>query len=149
MKSHSLWIAGALTVLLTVNTCSQEKSPDRKYFSDIVTIQHADFSKLEKKYAACLDSENNGVVESALAHVAMFKLMYPVKDFSVLKRAIGRVAERSDSQEIRYKAFLVSSLFRNPKQFAGIARTDYESPDELFSALGRNLHDAIVSNLAR
>ena len=104
---------------------------------------------MEKKYAECLKSENDGVVESALAHVAMFKLMYPVKELAQLKREVDRIATRHSSNEIRYKAYVVASLFENPRLFAGEARTDYDSPDDLFAALSGQLHRVIVSNMSK
>jgi len=147
MKKNSTLLVATVVVLMVGSAHSQENSPQRGYFPDIVSIQQADYSIMEKKYAECLKSENDGVVESALAHVAMFKLMYPVKELAQLKREVDRVATRHSSNEIRYKAYVVASLFENPRLFAGEARTDYDSPDDLFAALSGQLHRVIVSNM--
>ena len=149
MKKNSTLIVAMAVALITASTYSQESRPQRGYFPDIVSIQQADYSILEKKYAECLKSENEGVVKSALAHIAMVKLMYPVKALDQLKREIDRVAARHSSNEIRYKAYVVASLFENPKLFAGEARTDYDSPDDLFAALSGQLHRVIVSNMSK
>ncbi len=146
MKAHKMLWFVVVAATVATNAFAQSENKERPYFPDIVTIQKADYSRLEKKYAACLSYENDGVVESALAHIAMFKLMYPVKELRVLERAVKAVADQNPSPEIRYKAYLVSSLFENPRQFASEARRNYESPDELFGALATKIHDVLVSN---
>lgn len=152
MKLNTMSYVATITVLLTVTAYAQApiaEPGERAYFSDILTIQQADFAKIEKKYAVCFSSANDGVVESALAHAAMFKLMYPVKELAVLKRAVENVAATNSSPEVRYKAYLVQSLYANPKQFVSKARTDYASPDELFGALASAMYDVIVSNMTK
>ena len=149
MKANKMfWFAVAAATFAT-NAFAQTDATERPYFPDIITIQKADYSKLEKKYAACLSSENEGVVESALAHIAMFKLMYPVKEFGILERAVKVVADQNPSPEIRYRAYLVSSLYENPKQFVNEARTSYSNPDELFDALASRMNQAIVSRMEK
>ncbi len=118
---------------------------ERSYFSDILTIQQANYERLEKLYAAALNSENEGVVESALAHVAMFKLMYPVREFSILHRAVEHVMKSHASPAIRHQAHLVDVVYESPAMFAQAARTTYQSPDELFDELAAQVHQSIVS----
>ena len=149
MKTTKMFWIAVVAALAATNLYAQSADSERSYFSDIVTIQKADYAKLEKKYAACLSSENDGVVESALAHIAMFKLMYPVKEFNVLEKAVREVAAKNSSPEIRYKAYLVVSLFENPEQFASQACSKYNSPDDLFGALATRIHDVIVSNVTK
>ncbi len=150
MKAYMIVYVAIVAATLTMGAQAQpNESPERAYFPDVLTIQSANYALLEKKYADCLNSENDGVVESALAHVAMFKLMYPVKELATLKRAVEQVAARHDSKEIRYKAYLVSSLYENPKQFVNEARTSYANPDELFGALASRMNETIVSRMEK
>jgi hypothetical protein len=146
MKANTMFWSVVVAAAIATSALAQNGAKEIAYFSDIVTIQKADYSKLEKKYASTLSSENLGVVESGLAHIAMFKLMYPVKEFSVLEQAVKDVAAKNPSPEIRYKAYLVMSLFKNPAQFASQACSNYNSPDDLFGALATRIHDVIVSN---
>lgn len=136
-------------LLFATTAKAQNNAPERPYFPDIVAIQKADYSTAEGSYASCLKSDNGGVVESALAHIAMLKLMYPVREFNILAKAVAALAASDASPEIRYKAYLVKSLLNDPKQFASEARTDYASPDALFGALAARMHDVIVSNMTK
>jgi hypothetical protein len=150
MKAYKMLFVATVAAALTTAAYAQNArnaKVSESYFSDVVSIQTAELATAERNYAACLASGNEGVVESALSHVAMMKLMYPVKEFAKLQRAVAKVESESPSQETRYKAYLVSALFNNPKQFASEARTDYNSPDELFGSLATRIHQVIVSNM--
>lgn len=152
MNAYKVLFVASVTAVLTASVCAQPaknlNSAD-SYFSDIVSIQTANLGRAERNYAACLGSDNEGVVESALSQVAMMKLMYPVKEFRKLEVAVAEVASENASSEIRYKAFLVGVLLSNPKQFASEARTNYYGPDELFGALASRIHQVIVSNMTK
>jgi hypothetical protein len=140
---QTYWIV--FLAVLAVSTGANAQS----YFSDVVAIQTTNLSTAEKQYAACLRMENDGVVESALAHVAMLKLMYPVKELATVAREVRNLMKNNASAEIRYKAYVVNHLISNPKLFASEARTTYESPDELFGALAARLHDVVAGNMAK
>ncbi len=144
------WVLAVAVVAMSLRALAQDSpesavSAERAYFPDILTIQRANYERLEKLYAAALNSENEGVVESALAHVAMFKLMYPVRELSILHRAVERIMKSHASPAIRHQAYLVDVVYESPAMFAQAARTTYESPDELFDELAAQVHESIVS----
>ena len=109
------------------------------YFASPTSYSHANTAKAERGYMACIATANDGVVESALAHVAMMKLAIPENDYRLLKSRVAEVARTAASPETRYKAFLTGTVLENPDIFAGVARTGYESADELFGALASRL----------
>ena len=153
MKTNYVLLSAMIAAAIAIGTQTQaqggvaaEKTKERHYFPDVLVIQTADYAVLEKKYAACLNSENDGVVESALAHMAIFKLMYPIKEFRTLQRAIETAAHQHPSLEIRAKAKLVMALYETPEIFVSEARTDYASPTELFETLASKFLGTIVSN---
>ncbi|MEO8168435.1 MAG: hypothetical protein ABI623_09315 [bacterium] len=135
MKTYKALYAGILAVALSTGVQAQNSTNEPAYFSDLIALQSASTATVEKGYMYSLRSENEGVVESALAHIASLKLAYPVKEFGKLRSEIQKIARTHASQEVRYKAFLVASLLKNPWQFAADARVEYATPDELFGAL--------------
>lgn len=150
MKAYTLISAAIISVALSTGAYAQpvkSQSDETRYFSDVVSIHTTDLEKAEMRYAACLSTGNDGVVESALAHVAMLKLMYPVKDFKTVMQKVKSIEETASSAELRYKAYLVRTLFSNPKQFAADARTSYDSPDDLFGTLANRLNRVIADGL--
>ncbi|MBI5474722.1 MAG: hypothetical protein HY961_20475 [Ignavibacteriae bacterium] len=140
----SLSVAGQHAV--AQENSAESGSNERPYFSDIVTIQQANFARLERMYAVALTSENDGVVESALAHAAVFKLLYPIKEFAVLHRAIEHLEQTHASSTIRHWALVVDRLYESPEQFARCIRT-FDSPDDLFDELGAQLSRSLVGNM--
>ena len=105
------------------------------YFPDSARYARANPAKTAGSYNAALRSANAGVVESALAHVAMIKLTMPGCDIRPVAEAVSAVERRGASKELRYKAWIVRTLLDKPELFAGIAKTGYPEPDALFGAL--------------
>lgn len=147
MKTNK--IAYAVLVISTLSVAAFSQTNSSSYFSVPNSIRESNLSKAEKQYFSCLKSVNDGVVESALAHVAMLKLMNPDRDFASVAPVVDMVAGKNSSPEIRYKAYLVSNVLRNPELFSGDTRTDYESPDELFSVLASRMSALIASSIEK
>ncbi|MBX2989662.1 MAG: hypothetical protein KF749_00690 [Bacteroidetes bacterium] len=147
MKTKKM--AYAVLVMSTLSVAAFSQTNSGTYFSEASSVRGANLAKAEKQYANCLKSANDGVVESALAHVALLKLMNPERDFALVAPAVDVVAGTNPSPEIRYKAYLVSNVLRNPELFSGEARTSYESPDELFSVLASRMSALIASAIGK
>ena len=147
MKKYGMLLVALVAVSqLAAAQVNENQSGDVKYFSDITSIQTANLAAAEKGYCACLKSENEGVIESGLAHVAMLKLVFPSNEFKGLCRQVEKVAMNSRSLEMRYKAYLVSTLLQNPGLFTNEANNHFESPDELFGALASRMQQIVASN---
>lgn len=147
MKTNK--IAYTVLVISTLSVAAFSQTNSNSYFSEANSIRESNLLKAEKRYSNCLKSANDGVVESALAHVAMLKLMNPENDFALVASAVDMVAGKNLSPEIRYKAYLVSNVLHNPELFSGDARTSYESPDELFSVLASRMSALIASSIGK
>ena len=105
------------------------------YFPNSARYACSNAAKAAGLYIPALRSGNTGVVESALAHVAMIKLTIPACDMAPVKGTITAVERRGSTRELRYKAWIVRTLIDNPEEFAGVATTGYTEPDALFGAL--------------
>ena len=123
----------AVTIAMMI--ASAASASERHFFSDSATYVHVGASRAAGFYAAALASSNPGVVESALAHVAMIALTMPDSDMSAARACVAAIERKAPTRETRYKAWVVRSLMDNPKLFAGMAKAGYEDPDALFAAL--------------
>ena len=70
--------------------------------------------RAKKGYLHSLNSDNEGIVESALFYVLKFKLTYPGLDVSEIGERINEVAQNGDTPEIRYKAYIAVNYLNNP-----------------------------------
>lgn len=134
MKTYAAVIA---TMVLAATVSAQTTSV--KYFADESRYSSPNALRAERGYTVCLGSENDGVVESALAHITMMKLMKTTDDNKAVRTKVTVLARTASSPELRYKAFLTKSVLENPEMFKSMATTAYASPDELFGAVASRM----------
>jgi len=114
------------------------------YFSRPEKYRMMDVRKASRNYAKCLKSENDGIVESALAHVAYTRLILPTADLKDLREAVEGLTNADRSPVIRYKAYLASMVFVNPGLFTRTAATNYADGDEFFAAIAFQLRHSLL-----
>ena len=95
-------------VMIAATMSAQGANTEQGYFANVA--RHNDVSAINagQRYLSCLQSNNEGVVESALAHVAMMKLAVPGGKYDALKTKVSQIARRAATPELRYKAFLTA-----------------------------------------
>jgi hypothetical protein len=141
MKTKTL-IAAAMILL------SLQSAEAQKYFSDFRSHSHANLDRAAKYYLASLDAENEGVVESALAHIARMKMYFPEMAFEHIAAKVADLSVSGSTPRIRYQAYLVNAIFSTPSVFAEESRRDYESPEALFSAVAERLRSTLLGTTA-
>jgi hypothetical protein len=100
----------------------------------IATMSHVRLENAKKCYLECLESSNEGVVQSALGIVLQWRLLNPQEDLSRLERKINDLGLNGSSPAIRFKASMASLVMENP----GIANVDAAACDDcgqLFDAV--------------
>lgn len=135
----------AMMIMATIaNAGDNANASDKSYFSDAAAYKCINTTKIMNTYLSCLSSENEGVVESALAHVAMLKLMLPGCDFKAVNAKVAEVSLKAASAETRYKAFLTKTVLEEPGMFIRIEETRYSDADELFGALASKMSETLA-----
>jgi hypothetical protein len=137
MKTYAVLVAA---LLFTSLGSAQEV----KYFSDLRYHQKANLEKAVDHFTECLKSSNEGVVESALAHIARMKLYLPERRFDSLAERICLLSTEGPTPRIRYEAYLVCSLFTTTALFSAESRMEFNDPGELFTALSRKLQENLT-----
>jgi hypothetical protein len=127
-------------LLLTTSALAQEPA----YFSGYASHQQTNLDRAVTRYLECLESPNDGVVESGLAHIGRMKLYYPERRFPEIEKTVGLLATYGRTPALRYRAYLIGTLFTNPSAFSTEARSDFRSPDELFSAIAMKLQQTLL-----
>jgi hypothetical protein len=101
---------------------------------------------VDKNYTVTLESENERIVESALAIVTMVKLDLPQDELPMLKGKIDDLVTSGPSPVIRYKAYIASAVFTNPAMFKQESARNYNDSNELFGALSERLSQTLLSS---
>lgn len=113
------------------------------YFAQKASIESADLGKIARLYEWALESKNQGVVESALAHLAHIRIVAPEADLGDVETSMTSLVRHADSYSVRTKAGLALRVFAQPGAFRNLADRDFNSPDELFEAVAQRIGPAI------
>ena len=131
--------AAAVVAMMMVTVTVQAQNVSAAYFGDPGRYEQIGTRKMERAYRVALKSENEGVVESALAHVAMMKLLLPAANHDAVKEQVVRVARSAAAPELRYKAHLTCMVLDRPEMFREMPRKGYATADELFGSVASTL----------
>ena len=145
MKGFSL---AAGLILAAASAMGQASTPqtsqDRPCFSHELNYNKAKMPAAKRNYLWTLQSDNDGVVESVLAHVTQMRIMVPQEDMKDIEAILGRLALNGRTPIIRYKAYLATQVFASPELFDEITKADYESSDQFFTALASRLQKTML-----
>jgi len=142
MKRSALVFAAALAASVTGGFAQANDTPP--CFSAPEKYQNADLGRLEVAYLYSLGSDNNGVVESAIAQVAWMQMARPDVQVNGLKAALGCLSVNGRTPSIRFKAYLAGLVIDDPSMFALEGEGEYGTDGELFSALSGRLQKALI-----
>ena len=99
----------------------------------------------DRTYAPSLTSDNDGVVESAIAQSVAAKLALPDGKFEAIREKLGSLAVHGRTPAIRYKAYLAGLVLENPELFAGAECALFSTTDQLFASLSTRVQKQLLS----
>lgn len=118
----------------------------------IVAVSLAAFAQTETaienapdNYLKALKSDNDGMVESAIFHTIKYKLYYPEQNTAGLEKEIEKLTRYSNSETIRYKAFLATQFLKNDSLMDRIEKEDYKNEADFFKMLGVELNEHFLA----
>jgi hypothetical protein len=147
MKARTMLAAALLIGAVTLPAVAQEErtpKSEQTYFSSLDSYRHANLTVLCRNFRACLDSQNDGVVESAIAHIIRMKMYLKSEDFTDLKSAIDWLSVAGRTPAIRYKAYLASLVLDNPNWFKDECCKEYSGAEEMFTTLAKRLQQTLI-----
>jgi hypothetical protein len=147
MKPTVLFLAGAVMLASASTAASQEseKAAAKKTYT-VPCSWKGDSRLIVNRYRDCLKSDNQGVVEAALAHILWMRVAAPCVDVTPLKADVERLSVKGKPATIRLRAYLTAMVFENPDEFKGIAQREYEGPNDLFASVTDQMYAADSEN---
>ena len=147
-------IAIVLGLTLAASTAFSQGSSDqtnhqRSFFCDAKAYATANIAQAKKGFLWSTKSDNNGVVEAALAHITHMRIMLPEEDMKNLESAVTLFVRGGQTPVIRYKAYLASLVFANPGMFRSTATETYNGCNEFFCAIATQLQQSLLSHSAQ
>jgi hypothetical protein len=147
MKRTTIVTAALLAAATTAGFA--QMSAERPYFPAAERYQNVNTQSLERTFVFSLGSTNDGVVESAIAHVAKLKMELPNASMERVKAALGCLSVNGRTAGIRYRAYLAGLVFDDPKLFAKDASQNYANSEEFFAALSGRLQTELLGSIDR
>jgi hypothetical protein len=141
MKTHKALIFG---LALTAAVAAQAQDLAELSKAEIPHPREAsrkvlNFQKVEANYLLTLNSDIPGVVESALGHVTLMRIVYPTQDLRKIQEKLYDLAAQGATHSIRHKAFTAMQVFANPFAFKKAIRVGQTCGDGLLEDLASQL----------
>jgi hypothetical protein len=118
--TRALFIGLALTAAVTA--CAQdiaEMSKSSSSHASRESYRVLNIQKAEINYLVDLNSPLPSVVESALGHVTLMRILYPKQDLREIQEKLYDLASQGATKSVRHKAFTAMQVFANPSAFSG------------------------------
>jgi len=94
-------------------------------------------------YSNALNSNNDGVIESAIENLVKLKIHAPDLDFSKVTKRLDQLTEQGNTREIKYKSFIAYLYLEDAERFNWIASEDRDKKlkivEELFVRLEKQI----------
>jgi len=100
------------------------------------------FEQAKKCYLNALDSENQGVRDSAILQVVKVKVKYPDENYQTIIRKLQKLSKRDDVFYIRTHAYLACEFFKHPELAQMINPADYQVPAFFFDQLYQKITES-------
>ena len=147
MKVGTLVVAG-LMLAMTAGTPRTNAGDLGNAAEALTTMTQAQVEFAKKSYLDCLNSTNEGVVQSAIGIILQWRLINPQEDLSKLERKISDLALNGGSPEVRFKASLASLVMDNPA-VVNFDAASCEDCTELFDAITGSLRQMMIGHSLR
>ena len=145
MKLNGMMLAAMILTGACSAPAANGPRPEAAYFSSAERHETASPAMIERNYLACLVSDNNGTVESAIAHLVKIKLDAPAYSSTKTRETLRKLAMEGRTQAIRYKAYLAGLVMDDPEGFRVSGCRSCETPRELFAAVASFAEESALS----
>ena len=146
MKTYKIIAAALIFVTLPAigQPATEYKPGTEGYFCRAESYRTMDFTKASRNYELCLSSDNDGIVESALAHIAYTRLVLPAADLTGVRETVEKLTISDRAPVIRYKAYLASMVLASPGLFSQTVERTYADSNEFFAAVDAQLRHTLL-----
>ena len=99
-----------------------------------------------KSYTKSLKSDNVGIVESAVFHIAKLKLLFPEEATGAALAELENLSESGASESIRFKAYLATQVLEFPENFSTLEKKNYKDAEAFFLMISTELQKKLLVN---
>ena len=148
MKTFMMVAAGLLIVSTSAAGQSPKRGakPDAPAYGTVYSYEPSYLRRAALNYAVALQSDCDGVVESAIAHTTLLRMVAQQLDMGKIHSILVNLSEQGRTPAIRYKAYLATAVFDDPARFENTARRMYEDCDDFFAVVASQVHKTLLGH---
>lgn len=109
------------------------------------TFEEKRIELAKKNIAVGLQSENTGLMESAIRMTAQLKMKYPATDISALVTMLNKISVTHPIGKIRYTAYVSSIICSDPHWFLSDDSVAHASDESFFRVASGRLQQKFFS----
>jgi hypothetical protein len=102
-------------------------------------IEQQKINSAIKNYKKALESENLGMVESAIINVMSLKYHYPDCDYSSLIQPLVALEENDQSKSIRFLSYILKNYLNHPERYAWMEEAHIIFDNDLYAVLAEKV----------
>ena len=103
------------------------------------TIEQQKVNLAIKNYKKALESENPGMVESAIMNVMSLKYNYPDYDYSSLIEPLTALENNDMSKSIRFLSYILKNYLNHPERYAWMEKAHLQFDEDLYTLLAQKV----------
>jgi hypothetical protein len=148
MKTYVMIASGLLLASLsaTGQNLKREEKVDVPVYGTVYSYEPSYLRRAAVNYAAALHSDCDGVVESAIAHSTLLRIVAQHLDMSQIHSELADLADKGRTSAIRYRAYLATAVFDSPARFENTVKVKYMDSDQFFSVVASQVHKTLLGH---
>ena len=96
-----------------------------------------------KNYKKALESDNFGMIESAILNVMNLKFHYPDYDYTSLIVPLESLENNDNSKSIRLMSYIVKNYLKYPDRYAWISKAYYELDKDFYTVISEKISNQV------
>ena len=148
MKTYTMVTVGLLLVSFTSmgQDLKRNEKPDAPSYGAVYSFEPSYLRQAAQNYAVALHSDCDGVVESAITHSTLLRIVAPHLDLDQIQSKLADLAGNGRTSEIRYRAYLAAAVFDNPAKFENTLEVRYTDGDAFFRVVASQVHRTLLGH---
>jgi len=128
-----------LCVLFVLSSFAQETSQDAvQKFTEQEKVEMA-----IKNYKNALESDNLGMIESAIINVMRLKFTYPDYDYSSLLQPLALLENNDKSESVKFMSFIVKNYLEYPERYAWIEKAKLKFDKDMYAVIAQKVAEQV------
>lgn len=132
-------LSAIIVVLMLYPSFAQNKN----LFAEVEAAEQQKIKMVIKNYQKALESDNQGMIESAILNIMSLKYHYPDYDYSSLIESLESLENNDESKSIRFMSYIVKDYLLYPDRYTWIDQVPYEFYKDFYAVIAKKVYEQV------